>query len=126
MDKKGMRAFDVTVIGQDIQLVEVKNVVIHPDDYRQLFDSMMEFSNGRKVWVLTETNAVKMVTRSARHYAYERGPEVLEGAAMVINTDIARMVIAFFMQIGTVPFSMETFKDRAQAMRWIKQCKGEL
>jgi len=31
MDKKGMRAFDVTVLEPDIHLVEVKNVVIHRD-----------------------------------------------------------------------------------------------
>jgi len=125
MDKPGMRAFDVTVIEPHIHLVEVKNVVIHPEDYQQLFDAMMALSHGRKVWVLTETNAVKMVTRAARLYAYERGPEVLEGAAMVITTDIARMVISFFMQIGKVPFQMNVFGTRKEAMNWIKQCRGE-
>lgn len=120
-----MRAFDVTVIEPHIHLVEVKNVVIHPEDYRQLFDAMMGLSNGRKVWALTETNAVKMVTRDARLYAYGRGPEVLEGAAMVINTDIARMVISFFMQIGDVPFQMRAFGSRKEAMDWIKDSAGE-
>ena len=126
MDNIGMRAFDLTVVEPTIHLVEVKNVVVQPEDCKQLFDAMMELSNGKKVWVLGEANAVKMVTRTARLYIYERGSEVLHGAAMVVNTDIARMVISFFMQIGEVPFSMKVFENRNKAIQWIKEHTGEI
>ena len=121
-----MRAFDLTVVEPTIHLVEVKNVVVQLEDCRQLFDAMMELSNGKKVWVLGEANAVKMVTRTARLYIYERGSEVLHGAAMVVNTDIARMVISFFMQIGEVPFSMKVFENRNMAIQWINEHTGEV
>jgi hypothetical protein len=90
-------------------------------DARENDDAVVSLAGGRRLPMLLDIRASRGLDREARQY-YVR-PEAagqLTAVAMLIDSQIGRILGNFFMTVNKPPFPLRLFTAEADALVWLK------
>lgn len=120
-----LTAFVNHELEDNIHLVVVKDMILTKAHYEELFELQMKLSGNKKIGMIVDPRSVKMLTREAGIYARNKIPDIMWGVAVIPKTDIARMVVTFFIKVMKPTFPIRTFLDLNEAVIWLKEMYHE-
>lgn len=105
----------------------VVHCVVLPTDTHTLADAQensrafVAVTQGRRAPMLLDTRASRGLDRAARLF-YVRPEAALDclAMAMLINSQIGRILGNFYMHVNPPPFPMRLFMREAEAVAWLK------
>lgn len=116
-----LTAFINHELEDNIHLVIVRDMVLTKAHYEELFDIQMKLSGNKKIGMIVDPRSVKMLTREAGIYARNKIPDIMWGVVVMPKTDIARMIVTFFIKVMKPTFPIRTFLDLNEAKNWLKE-----
>jgi len=83
--------------------------------------AVAELAEGRRVGMLLDTRASRGLDRDARlHYVRPEAADLVAALAMLIDSQIGRVLGNFFMRVNRPPFPLRLFTAEAEALAWLK------
>jgi hypothetical protein len=115
-----LTAFINHQLEDNIHLVVVRDMVLTKAHYEELFDVQMKLSRNEKIGIIVDPRSVKMLTREAGMYLRDKMPDIMWGIVVMPKTEIARMVITFFIKVMKPNFPIKSSADINSAKKWLK------
>ncbi len=98
------------------------NAQITLDDAKENSNAVNGFFLGKKFPILVDSRQIKSITREARHHFSAQGRDTKANAyAILINSDISRVVGNFFLGINKPAVPTKLFDNEEEAVEWLKQ-----
>lgn len=83
--------------------------------------AVAELAADQRVAMLLDTRASRGLDREARlHYVRPEAAEQLAALAMLIDSQIGRILGNFFMKVNRPPFPLRLFTAEAEAIAWLR------
>lgn len=90
-------------------------------DARENDDAVASLAGGRRLPMLLDTRASRGLDRDARlYYVRPEAARRLAALAMLIDSQIGRILGNFFMTVNKPPFPLRLFTSEADALTWLK------
>ncbi len=90
-------------------------------DARENDDAVTSLAGGRRLPMLLDTRASRGLDRDARlYYVRPEAARQLAALAMLIDSQIGRILGNFFMTVNKPPFPLRLFTSEADAILWLK------
>lgn len=90
-------------------------------DARENDEAVTSLTGGRRLPMLLDTRASRGLDRDARlYYVRPEAARQLAGLAMLIDSQIGRILGNFFMTVNKPPFPLRLFTSEADALIWLK------
>ena len=89
---------------------------------REEIQYINQMTSGKKAPCLVDITNVKSVTRGARlYYSSEAATNVIAAAALLINSQVSRILANFFLGINKPQMPVKLFNSEEQAVEWLSR-----
>jgi hypothetical protein len=90
-------------------------------DAQENTDAVASLLAGRRLPMLLDTRASRGLERDARmHYIRPEAAGEVAALAMLIDSQISRILGNFFVNVNRPPFPLRLFTEEAEALAWLK------
>ena len=121
---KHFSTFSISEIEKGIIHVEYKGIEMGLQEIIQLYDSIEEFGNGKKIALLnTFKEYVPSSEETTKYVAGERPPKLLFASSIVVESLATHLTMMMFMKFNTQKVPRKVFSSKRKAIEWLREMK---
>ena len=109
-------------IGED----GISRVIRHPGaeegltDAKEIIEAGRKLAKGVKILNLSDIRGLKSASREARQYFRMETSKYLIASAVLIDSQISRMVGNFYISVNKPDYPIKLFTSESKAIEWLK------
>lgn len=95
------------------------------EDSKQIYALRESVSGNENQYFCYDITNLKSMSKSARVYGEAHGMNKLAASAVVVNSYLTKLLYNVFLNLHSVTIPVKAFKNREEAIVWLKQKKVE-
>ncbi len=103
----------------------LKSVILNEDFCEKAINIRHEISNNEKQYWLYDFRNVADMNTAGRKYAEKYGQDYLHATAAIVNSHLTKFIVNLFIRINNPQIPFKAFKDKQEALEWLKELKKE-
>lgn len=92
---------------------------IELDDVKEIIETHLKLSKGKKVPVLTDARKVKAISREARQSSAEESSKISLANAVLVNSPLSRTLGRLYLGINKPSYPTKLFTSEDKAIKWL-------
>jgi hypothetical protein len=101
--------------------VTKKNASITKEALEDSFKYIRKHAGDKKICWLGDVTNASFPTKEARDYSGDETPKIVEALAIIVNSEISKLVANAFLALKKPPYPTKMFTSEKDAREWLQQ-----
>ncbi|HLP12679.1 MAG TPA: hypothetical protein VK177_12155 [Flavobacteriales bacterium] len=98
-----------------------KNASITKEALEDSFNFIRKHVGEKKICWIGDVTHAAFPTKEAREYAGEETPKLVQALAIIVNSEISKLVANAFLRVQKPPYPTKMFTNEKEAREWLQQ-----